>query len=452
MSETHTSTSDTDSGKDNLFNSPVSRRKFLRAAGGGLTAVAAGSTLAACGGGGGGGSSSGGGGGGGKNLSIMLWSHFVPAFDKYYDKWAADWGKKNGVNVRVDHVKTQTVFPHFTSEISAGTGHDLVQLQYDTQPAIVAPHLADVSDLHKKLGSDNGGYIKLGQFGNYKGNWVTIPAFFIQYAGVYRKDMFGSVGGPAPSTMDDLTRYGAMLKKKGHPVGIGISAIDDSEDACMGFMFAYGATFVGKDGKTLTFDSPETRDALNHAKKLYTNAMTSQVLSWDDSSNNTLLDSGVGCYILNPISAYRSASKEIQSNTYFTHPPDGSQPGANNPTIQTWVIPKFSKNQDTAKQFISDFFAQYGAAFKASTGYNMPFLKNFLKKPMPILGEGKYKILQDAATWSRGTGWPGPPTAEAGRVASKYVISSVFNKYVAGEKDLEGAVAYGMDQLKSIYK
>jgi multiple sugar transport system substrate-binding protein len=216
-------------------------------------------------------------------------------------------------------------------------------------------------------------------------------------------------------------------------------------------MFAHGATFVAKDGKTITFDSPETRDAMNTAKQLYTQAMNSEVLSWNDSSNNDLLDSGVGSYILNPISAYRSASASLQSNMAFVPPPAGTQPGANTPTIQTWVLPKWSKVQDTAKQFLSDYFDQYGAAFVASTGYNMPFLNKFLTKPMPIIGQGKFQILQDGGSWSRGTGWPGPPTAQAGQVATKYVISGIFSKYVTGAMSLEDAVSYGMAQLKSIY-
>jgi hypothetical protein len=81
----------------------------------------------------------------------------------------------------------------------------------------------------------------------------------------------------------------------------------------------------------------------------------------------------------------------------------------------------------------------------------MPFLNKFLVKPMPILSQGKFQVLQDGPGWSRGTGWPGPPTPEAGQVATKYVISGVFSKYVTGAMSLEDTVSYGMSQLKSIY-
>src|SRR4029079_10333787 len=32
-----------------------------------------------------------------KALSIVQWSHFVPQFDTWFDGFAKDWGKKNGI-------------------------------------------------------------------------------------------------------------------------------------------------------------------------------------------------------------------------------------------------------------------------------------------------------------------------------------------------------------------
>ena len=33
----------------------------------------------------------------GTTLRILSWNHFVPDYDTYFDKFAADWGKGNGV-------------------------------------------------------------------------------------------------------------------------------------------------------------------------------------------------------------------------------------------------------------------------------------------------------------------------------------------------------------------
>ena len=60
-----------------------------------------------------------------KTLSIVQWSHFVPAYDKWFDKFAEEWGAKNKIEVTVDHVPVQDVAARAAAEASAGSGHDL---------------------------------------------------------------------------------------------------------------------------------------------------------------------------------------------------------------------------------------------------------------------------------------------------------------------------------------
>src|SRR5437773_3880770 len=40
----------------------------------------------------------------GTSLRILQWSHFVPAYDVWFDKFAQEWGDKNGVRVRIDRI------------------------------------------------------------------------------------------------------------------------------------------------------------------------------------------------------------------------------------------------------------------------------------------------------------------------------------------------------------
>ena len=39
-----------------------------------------------------------------KTLKILQWSHFVPSYDVWFDKYAKDWGTAKGVDVTVDHI------------------------------------------------------------------------------------------------------------------------------------------------------------------------------------------------------------------------------------------------------------------------------------------------------------------------------------------------------------
>src|SRR5262245_20836322 len=61
------------------------------------------------------------------DLRILLWSHFVPSHDTWFDPFAKDWGTKVGVNVTVDHIDNTQIPARIASEIQAGQGHDLIQ-------------------------------------------------------------------------------------------------------------------------------------------------------------------------------------------------------------------------------------------------------------------------------------------------------------------------------------
>ena len=60
-----------------------------------------------------------------KSLAIVQWSHFVPAYDKWFDQFAKDWGEKNKISVTIDHIPVANVAARAAAEVSAGSGHDL---------------------------------------------------------------------------------------------------------------------------------------------------------------------------------------------------------------------------------------------------------------------------------------------------------------------------------------
>ena len=61
-----------------------------------------------------------------RSLRILTWSHFVPAYDTWFDKFAGEWGEKNGVKVRVDHIPHLELPARLAAEFAAGAGHDLI--------------------------------------------------------------------------------------------------------------------------------------------------------------------------------------------------------------------------------------------------------------------------------------------------------------------------------------
>ena len=88
------------------------------------------------------------------------------------------------------------------------------------------------------------------------------------------------------------------------------------------------------------------REALKFNKALYKEAMTPEVLAWDDASNNRLLASGRGSWIHNPISAYRTIegqNKELADKIFIQLSPQGpGRRGCPSPTACAYGITKFS--------------------------------------------------------------------------------------------------------------
>src|SRR5712692_10975056 len=96
-------------------SNPVSRRGFIKAAGAGvagaslLTMLDARQAPAQI---------------KGTNLRILVWSHFVPAYDAWFDDYSKRWGEKNGGKVRADDSPHLELPARYAAEFAAGQGHD----------------------------------------------------------------------------------------------------------------------------------------------------------------------------------------------------------------------------------------------------------------------------------------------------------------------------------------
>src|SRR2546427_8403663 len=62
----------------------------------------------------------------GTTLRILTWSHFIPAYDVWFDKFSAEWGDKNGVKVKVDHIPHLEIPARMAAKYAAGAGHDII--------------------------------------------------------------------------------------------------------------------------------------------------------------------------------------------------------------------------------------------------------------------------------------------------------------------------------------
>jgi multiple sugar transport system substrate-binding protein len=394
----------------------------------------------------------------GTSLRILTWSHFVPAYDSAFDKYAVEWGKKNGVDTRVDHIPIDQLPARIASELSAGAGHDIFQMNGQIQTTLYFKNMVDVSDICNKVGKQYGGWIPMAtNVAVVDGHWYAVPEFYIPQPILWRTDLFKEYGLRPPVTWSDLRVAGRTGKAKAHACGMAVSHCNDSNHNWRAVFYAFGVKETDPSGKEPTMDSKELRDAMQFSKALYSEGMTSEVLSWDNVSDNRYLDSGVAIWIHDAISAIRSiqdSNPKLFDSVDIAIPtlePKGTVQRAAvvDPTVLG--IWKFSGNVAGAKDFLQQYAGDAKFSLVESKGYNMPYLKDAYKKPMPALGDDpKVKLLQDWDKVALVFGYPGPATAPAAEVLSTFVVPDMLTRYVRGE-DLESSIKWGMGQIKAIY-
>jgi multiple sugar transport system substrate-binding protein len=438
----------------------LTRREFLRTTGAATLVAAAGPLLAACGGGGGGESS------GSGQLRILQWSHFVPKYDDWFDGYVKQWGDKNGTTVTVDHIDLADLGARTTAEINAGQGHDLIELL--SPPSAYEPSVQDLTDVNGEAQKKYGDQLTLCK------NSTFNPATSVYYGfchgwvpdpGDYRKSQWEKAGMPdGPSTWQELLDGGTQINQQQKVrMGIGMSQEIDSNMAARALIWSFGGS-IQDENENVVFNSPETIDAVDYMGQLFKSTMTNEVFSWTASSNNEGLISGELSYILNSISAYRSAqdaTPEVADDVFFTKAltgPSGSG-FASSHVIPIYIVPKFSKNLDTAKQFLLDLVGSYADAVNNSELYNFPAfpstapeLTNWLQDdPFGSNPSDKLAVLQGAEQWSTNVGHPGPANAAIGEVFGTFVLPNMMASVARGQASAKDAVASAEGQIKQIF-
>ena len=395
----------------------------------------------------------------GTTLRILTWSHFVPAYDKAFDQYAVQWGKDNGVNVRVDHISIDDQPARIASELAAGAGHDIFQMNGQIQTTLYYKHMVDVSDICTKLGKDGGGWLPMApNLSVVNGHWYAVPEFYIPIPIMWRGDLWKEYNLPAPTTWDNLRTAARIGKSKGHPTGFAISHCNDANHNWRAVFYAFGVRETDPSGKEVAWDSKALREAMQFSKALWSEGMTAEVFSWDNVSDNRYLDSGVALYIHDALSSLFSVE---DSNPTLFNSINAAVPGAEpkGPARSAAVVDvavlsvwNFSKNQAGAKAFLEQYGGDLKFSMEASKGYNMPYLKKWYKKPMPGIEKHlpKLDLMQDWDKVGLVFGYPGPAAAPAAEVLATFVLPDMLARYCHGES-LENSIKWGLGQIKSIY-
>jgi multiple sugar transport system substrate-binding protein len=401
------------------------------------------------------------------DLKILQWSHFVPRHDRWFDPFAADWGRQVGVNVTVDHINLADIQARASAEISAREGHDLIE--FLSPPAAFEPSVLDLTDLNQEAERRFGKQLALcnrstfnpttKKFYGFCHGWVPDP-------GDYRKSMWEKVGLPnGPTTYQELLDVGGRIKREaGVQLGIGMSNELDSNMAARAIIWSFGGS-IQDERENIVFNSPQTIEAVDYMSRLFRATMTDEVFAWNAASNNQGLIAGSLSYILNSISAYRTAqtaNPDVAGDVYFTPPlkgPRGVQLASEH-VIPIYVIPQHARNPEAAKEFILHLTANYAQATNNSELYTFPAFPQTVPQlntwldndPFGSQPANKLAFLKDAEDWSTTIGHPGPANAAIGEVFDTFILPKMMARAARGELSARDAVIDAENQIRPIFQ
>jgi multiple sugar transport system substrate-binding protein len=392
----------------------------------------------------------------GTTLRILQWSHFVPAYDVWLDSFAKEWGEKNGVRVRIDRIPHLELPSRLAAEFAARAGHDMIYFVGTILTGTYYRNLVEVGDLADRIGKKWGGWLPAAlPISVVEGQWYAIPDFYILAPMLWRKDLFEQSNLPAPNTWEQARVAGRTLKAKGHPTGIAFSHCNDANLFLRSVLFSHGAQESDPSGQQILIDSQEMRQGLKFLKAMFDEAMTPEVFSWDDASDNRFLASGVACWIHDAISAYRTTedtNPKVFENTHVALEPQGlpgKRVAISNPNA--YAIWKFAKNVQGAKEFVVALADSWKDSMVGSRGYNMPFVRHAYRKPMPVIGtDPKLQVLQDFSDYVAFAGHPGPFTPAIQEVVATFLLPDMCTRVARGQPPDE-AIRWAMGEYQRIF-
>ncbi len=400
-------------------------------------------------------------------LSILQWSHFVPRYDEWFDAYAEDWGKENGVDVRVDHVNVPELPPALTAAIEAGDGHSIIEMLFPPTAFIEGLHpLNDINEAAAAAHGERTGNCQATSYLPITDTYFGYTHGYIPDPGDYQISLWEGVGMPAgPSTWDELYEGGvAVYQKYGVPVGLGLSPELDSRMATRAVIWSHGGS-VQDENENVVLNSPETVAAVKFLAKLQNDAMTEEIFGWTASSNNQGLIAGELSYILNSISAYRSLQRideEAAADIGFVQALAGPAGAfASSHVWQIYVIPKYVEGAEleAAKQFILDHTETYSDAVYHSELYNFPCYASTVPELAGWLGEDpfgsepadKLKVLETVNEWSVYIGYPGTANPAVMQAFGENLVVNMVAKVAKGEQSAEDAVAEAHARAEQIF-
>lgn len=388
-----------------------------------------------------------------REVHHLAWNNFIPPADDVTRDLAAAFEKEAGVAVRFETIGQNDIQARAAAAIEGGAGPDILQLWWN-HPHLYAGGLIDHSAIWDLDGGDD-------VFAYQQDAVIVdgvprgIPYYGIGNLMAYRTDVYRDLGIEIPDNWDEFLAAGTKCKAEGWPFGQTLGhTLGDAPNFAYSLMWSFGGSEIDESGK-VAVNSEATRQAIDWMKTAWEAAFEPGGLSWDDGSNNRAFLSEQISTTSNGASIYFVARQKemdhVADNMSHYLYPQGPGGRFCVSVPQGFSIPKYSKNQEAAMEWIRYLLRpdNYERYITVQNCFALPRAPGMEDHPM-WTADPAVSLYRDAAKYSRSYGWPGPFGRGAAEVQSKYIIVDMFARAVQGESAQEAA-AWAEKELKNVY-
>jgi multiple sugar transport system substrate-binding protein len=384
---------------------------------------------------------------------------FNPQADALIGKMVQEFGQKNGIDAEYVVVPANVLNERLASAIEAKTLPDVFMTisqnaSIYTSKDLTIPLDDVLADMRKVPG---GIYERVVPLGGFAGKIYGLPLEVDVAPLIVRTDLLKQVGMDIPKTWDELRAAAKAIQAKNpmiYGLGLTMSTANDAEGQLRMLMRSFGGQMFSEDGKTVTFDSPETRAAFQFAADMALEDRTipRAALTWDDAGNNVAYQTGRAAFVINPPSLYgwmKDNNPELLANTAMVNIPKGpGEKGINGGSASTWVwlVAKSSRHQDLAKAWLRTFFepATYQQVILTVGGRWVPIYKSMAELPL-------FKDTPQFAHFGEiANGYVDPPSAAASEISAAKIVSNAFQKVVVSGTPVAEATAWAQAEMEKI--
>jgi len=389
---------------------------------------------------------------------------FNPEADRFIAEEVRKFGQAKGIDAEYVVVPANVLYERLAAAFEGGAPPDVfmtggAQIQYYIQRGLTAP----LDGVLARMRAVPGGIFEnvVGQGASPSGMQAVPIEIDVSPMNI-RTDLLEKAGKPLPKTWLEFREAMKIIQQQNPLVaafGLPVSNAADAEGNITGIVWSFGGAVFAEDGKTVTFDSPETRAAFQFIADMFLvdKTIPRSALTWDDAGNNTAFQTGRAAAVINPPSIFnwlQQNDPKLLANTQLINIPKGpGEKGRNGTSVGAWVwaVSKASKNQATAIAWLEHFYepTRYQTVIEKVGGRWLPIYKAQMDMPL-FTSVPQYAQFKDMAETGILAGYRGPPTPLSGKVNNAQLVTKAMQKVLVDGMKVADATAWAQAEMEKL--